>query len=537
MILVWLILIPLIGGLLAWRAERISSAAPRLIALVSMGIALAVSLWLWATQDFSFTGAGFSAVAGAPHWTMEFRAAWIPSIGASFHLGLDGLSLLMVVLTNLLGIMAVACSWRDIDRRSGFFHLNLLVNLAGVVGVFLALDLLLFFFFWETMLVPMYLMIAMWGYDAPGGKSRSYAAMKFFIYTQASGLLMLIAIVALAFVHYDATGVISFDYHDLLGTPMASSVEWLLMLGFFIAFAVKMPMVPLHGWLPDAHTNAPIGGSVDLAGILLKTAAYGLLRFGIPLFPHASQEIAPLAMWLGVAGIAYGAVIAFAQTDLKRLVAYTSVSHMGFVVIGIYAGTQQALYGVVVQMIAHGLSAGALFILCGEIQERLKTRDLRDMGGLWTRLPNLPPILLFFALATLGLPGLGNFVGEFLILSGTFVVAPSIAVVASSGLIFAVAYALIVVQRALHGPMHGAVANTALGFVDLSRRELSMMVVLIALLLGLGLYPQPVIDAARAPVQAFDRHATHVDASRADGAVDLGDETTASRPQATGGPQ
>ncbi|HET6474182.1 MAG TPA: NADH-quinone oxidoreductase subunit M [Pseudomonadales bacterium] len=526
MILVWLILIPLIGGLLAWRAERISSAAPRLIALVSMGIALALSLWLWATQDFSFTGAGFSAVAGAPHWTMEFRAAWIPSIGASFHLGLDGLSLLMVVLTNLLGVMAVACSWRDIDRRSGFFHLNLLVNLAGVVGVFLALDLLLFFFFWETMLVPMYLMIAMWGYDAPGGRSRSYAAMKFFIYTQASGLLMLIAIVALAFVHYDATGVVSFDYHDLLGTPMASSVEWLLMLGFFIAFAVKMPMVPLHGWLPDAHTNAPIGGSVDLAGILLKTAAYGLLRFGIPLFPHASQEIAPLAMWLGVAGVAYGAVIAFAQTDLKRLVAYTSVSHMGFVVIGIYAGTQQALYGVVVQMIAHGLSAGALFILCGEIQERLQTRDLRDMGGLWTRLPNLPPILLFFALATLGLPGLGNFVGEFLILSGTFVVAPVIAIVASSGLIFAVAYALIVVQRALHGPMHGAVANTALGFVDLSRRELSMMVVLIALLLGLGLYPQPVIDAARAPVQAFDTHATHVDAVRADSAPDTGDVTT-----------
>ncbi len=504
MTLVWLILIPLIGGLLSWRSDRLAPAAPRWIALVSMLIALGVSLWVWATKDFSFTGAGFSSASGAPNWTIEYRAEWIPALGASFHLGLDGLSMLMIVLTNLLGVMAVLASWRDIDRDAGFFHLNLLWNLGGVVGVFLALDLLLFFFLWEVMLVPMYLLIALWGSDAPNGKTRSYAATKFFVYTQASGLLMLVSILALAYVHYDATGIVTFDYHDLLNTPMSASVEWLLMLGFFLAFAVKMPLVPLHGWLPDAHTNAPVGGSVDLAGILLKTAAYGLLRFGIPLFPHASLEIAPIAMWLGVAGVAYGAVIAFSQTDIKRLVAYTSISHMGFVIIGIYAGTEAALIGVVIQMIAHGLSAGALFILCGEIHERLQTRDLREMGGLWTRLPYLPPFLLFFALASLGLPGLGNFVGEFLILTGTFVVAPWVSVVASSGLIFAVVYALIMVQRALQGPMHGAVANAALAFVDLTKRELAMMFALIVLLVGLGLYPQPVIDAVRAPVQAFD---------------------------------
>ena len=508
MTLVWLILIPIIGGLLSWRSERMTLAAPRWIALVSLLIALALSLWTWATKDFSFTGAGFVSAAGAPTWTLEFRAAWIPALGASFHLGLDGLSMLLIVLTNLLGVMAVLASWRDIDRNPGFFHLNLLWNLGGVIGVFLALDLLLFFFLWEVMLVPMYMLIALWGSDAPNGtpngKTRTYAATKFFIYTQASGLLMLVSILALAYVHYDATGIVSFDYHDLLGTPMSASVEWLLMLGFFLAFAVKMPIVPLHGWLPDAHTNAPVGGSVDLAGLLLKTAAYGLLRFGIPLFPHASLEIAPIAMWLGVIGVAYGAVIAFSQTDIKRLVAYTSISHMGFVVIGIYAGTEAALIGVVVQMIAHGLSAGALFILCGEIHERLKTRDLREMGGLWTRLPYLPPFLLFFALASLGLPGLGNFVGEFLILTGTFVVAPWVAVAASSGLIFAVVYALIMVQRALQGPVHGAVANAALNFADLNGRELAMMLALITLLVGLGLYPQPVIDAAQASVHAFD---------------------------------
>ncbi len=503
MILVWLILIPLIGGLLSWRAERLSRDAPRWISLASMALALVLSLWLWDTQDLSFTGNGFATAspANAPHWAVEYRAAWIPAVGSSFHLGLDGLSLLMIVLTNLLGLMAVAASWRDIDRNPGLFHLNLLWNLGGVVGVFLALDLLLFFFFWEMMLVPMYLLIAMWGHDLPGGRTRGYAATKFFIYTQASGLLMLIAIVALAYVHFDATGILTFDYHDLVGTPMDSSVEWFLMLGFFIAFAVKMPLLPLHGWLPDAHTNAPVGGSVDLAGILLKTAAYGLLRFAVPLFPHASADIAPIAMWLGVIGVVYGAVIAFAQTDIKRLVAYTSISHMGFVVIGIYAGTEQALIGVVVQMIAHGLSAAALFILCGEIRERLHTRDMREMGGLWARLPTLPPMLLIFALASLGLPGLGTFVGEFLVLSGTYVVAPWVANVASTGLILSVGYALIMVQRVLHGPLRGAAAQ--LPFADLSRRELSMMFVLVALLIGLGLYPQPVIDAARAPIETL----------------------------------
>jgi len=515
MTLVWLILIPLIGGLLSWQSGRISNAAPRRVALVSMLIALGLSLWLWVTQDYSFTGAGFSAAStGVPQWTIEFRANWIPAIGASFHLGLDGLSLLMIVLANLLGVLAVASSWRDIDRDQGFFHLNLLWNLAGVIGVFLALDLLLFFFFWEMMLVPMYFLIALWGYNPPGGRTRLYAAVKFVIYTQASGLLLLVAILGLAYVHYDATGLLTFDYHDLLGTPMGASVEWLLMLGFFIAFAVKMPIVPLHGWLPDAHTNAPVSGSVDLAGILLKTAAYGLLRFGIPLFPHASLEIAPLAMWLGVVGVVYGAVVAFSQHDIKRLVAYTSISHMGFVVIGVYAATDQALIGVVVQMIAHGLSAGALFILCGEIQERLGTRDLRQMGGLWSRLPNLPPLLLFFALATLGLPGLGNFVGEFLILSGTFLVAPWVAVAASVGLILAVAYSLIMVQRALHGPVHGVAAAAQITLTDLSRRELTMLLTLLALLIGLGLYPQPVIDAARAPVHAFEM--IYPDAARAE---------------------
>jgi NADH-quinone oxidoreductase subunit M len=364
------------------------------------------------------------------------------------------------------------------------------------------MDLFLFFFFWEMMLVPMYFLIALWGHNAPGGKGRVYAATKFFIYTQASGLLMLLAILALVFVHYTATGVITFDYPKLLHTPMSAQVEWWLMLGFFIAFAVKLPVVPLHNWLPDAHSQAPTAGSVDLAGILLKTAAYGMLRFALPLFPHASAQFAPVAMWLGVLGIIYGAVLAFGQNDVKRLVAYTSISHMGFVLIGIYAGTEQALQGAVINMLAHGISAGGLFILCGELYERLHTRDLRLMGGLWSRFPFLPPIALFFAAASLGLPGLANFVGEFLILLGTFPVDKWVTAFAATGLILAAVYSLMFIQRAFYGPVHGEEKEK---LTDLNAREIVTMFSLMGLLVLFGLYPQPVLDLSKAPIQAVQR--------------------------------
>ncbi|MEK6806007.1 MAG: NADH-quinone oxidoreductase subunit M [Pseudomonadota bacterium] len=493
-ILIWLIAIPFAGGLFCWLFERtLGIAFPRWVALFTMLSVLGLSCWLWATGDYSLSGIG-----AEPKWALEYRAPWIDRFGISFHLGLDGLSLLLIVLTNILGVMAVACSWKEIGRYVGFFHLNLLWNLAGVVAVFLALDMFLFFFFWEMMLVPMWFLIAIWGHDTPGGKSRTYAATKFFIFTQASGLLLLLAILGLAFAHHSSTGTWSFDYEDLLKTPMSAGLEYLLMLGFFVAFMVKMPVVPFHTWLPDAHSQAPTAGSVDLAGILLKTAAYGLMRFGLPFFPNASADFAPIAMWLGAVGIVYGAFMTFAQTDVKRLVAYSSISHMGFVLIGIYAGTELALQGAVVTMIAHGISAGALFILCGEVYERLHTRDIRKMGGLWSTFPYLPPILLFFMMAALGLPGLGNFVGEFLVLLGTFKVDLMVTLVAASGLILAAVYALYMIQRVLHG-----VSKSEVQAEDLNRREITMLVTLMILLLALGLYPQPVLDASAAPMRAL----------------------------------
>ncbi|VFT61428.1 NADH:ubiquinone oxidoreductase subunit M [Pseudomonas aeruginosa] len=310
MILPWLILIPFIGGFLCWIAEHSSKTLPRWIALLSMTLVLILSLWIWATGDFQLA----PAPGGEPEWTLQFKVLWIERLGISIHLAMDGLSLLMVALTGLLGVLSVLCSWNEIQRRIGFFHLNLLWILGGVIGVFLAIDLFLFFFFWEMMLVPMYFLIALWGHSSDDGKkTRIYAATKFFIFTQASGLVMLVAILGLVFVNFNATGVITFDYATLLKTQLSPHVEWLLMLGFFIAFAVKMPVVPVHSWLPDAHAQAPTAGSVDLAGILLKTAAYGLIRFALPLFPNASAEFAPIAMWLGIIGIFYGALLSFAQ--------------------------------------------------------------------------------------------------------------------------------------------------------------------------------------------------------------------------------
>ncbi|WP_455813414.1 NADH-quinone oxidoreductase subunit M [Pseudomonas graminis] len=488
MLLPWLIFIPFVGGLLCWQLERFGPKLPRWIALIAMGLTFVLSLQLWLQGDYSLTQA-----AGLPQWQSEFSVPWIPRFGIEFHLALDGLSLLMVVLTGLLGLMAILCSWNEIEKWQGFFHLNLLWILGGVIGVFLAVDLFLFFFFWEMMLVPMYFLIALWGHKASDGKTRITAATKFFIYTQASGLVMLIAILALVFVHYNATGEWTFNYEQLLKTPMSHTVEYLLMLGFFIAFAVKMPVVPLHGWLPDAHSQAPTAGSVDLAGILLKTAAYGLLRFALPLFPNASAEFAPIAMWLGIIGIFYGAWMAFSQYDIKRLIAYTSISHMGFVLIAIYTGSQLAFQGAVIQMIAHGLSASALFILCGQLYERLHTRDMRQMGGLWSRIKWLPGLSLFFAVANLGMPGTGNFVGEFMILTGSFQSVPVIIVIATFGLVFASVYSLIMMQRAYYGAPK---SDTPLR--SMSAREFLMIMVLVVLLVLLGVYPQPILDTSHA---------------------------------------
>ena len=497
MTLLCLLLVPFIGGLLCWLLQRFGTEHARYVALGTMALLLALAVGLWLTGDYSQTLLP-SAGHASGHWVQQLSVPWIPSLGIRFSLGLDGLSLLLVTLTALLGVLSVACSWREIRTDAGFFYMNMLWNVVGVVGVFLATDLFLFFLFWEVMLVPMFFLIALWGHDIPGGRPRLYAAIKFFIFTQSAGLVMLVAILALVLVHYHASGVLTFGYSDLLATPMGARTGFWIMLGFFIAFAVKLPVVPFHSWLPDAHSQAPTAGSVILAGVLLKTAAYGLLRYLLPLFPAASAQLAPVAMGLGVLGIVYGAICAFGQNDAKRLVAYTSISHMGFIILGVFAGTEEALQGVIMQILAHGISAAGLFILVGEIAERLETRDLRKMGGLWARLSNLPQFGLFFILASLGLPGLGNFLGEFLILLGTFKNHPGMAMLGAVGLVLSAIYSLILMQRTYYGK-----PDADAPLVDLDPREFAILSTLTVVMIWLGLYPRPFFEVSRAPTQAL----------------------------------
>ena len=482
MILAWIISILLIGGLLCWLVARWNPALVKWIALLTLLTDLVLLCNIWLHER---------AVHGFNTWFINYQVKWIPSFGISFHVAMDGLSMIMLLLTLFLGALSVLCSWIEIKQRPGFYYFNLLWTLAGISGVFVSLDLFLFYFFWEVMLVPMFFLIAIWG-----DSKRRYAAYKFFIFTQTGGLLMLVSILALYFIHGSQTGTYSYDYFSLLNTQLGPSTAKWIMMGFMIAFVIKLPMVPFHNWLPDAHSEAPTAGSLILAGLLLKTGAYGIIRFVLPLFPQASKDLAWLAMLFGVIGIVYGAMLAFAQTDIKRLIAYTSVSHMGFVLLGIFAFREIAMQGVVLQMVTHGISTGALFLLAGMLKERLHTRDIGRMGGLWTSIPGMGGVAILFAMASLGLPALGNFIAEFLILMGTFLVNVPLTVIATLGLVFSALYSLRLVQKVFLGP--SLFTQSA---KDFSVREFIIMAALSISIVVLGLYPQPVIDMVQNLVQ------------------------------------
>lgn len=481
MILVILIFLPVIGGILAWIAGRWNTTLPRWIALLTMLTHLVIALAAWVTTSLS------------SGWMAEINMPWIPSLGISLHLGADGISLLLVILTSILGVVSVLASWTGITERVGFFHFVLLWILGTIVGVFVSLDLFLFYFFWEMTLVPLYFLIAIWGHEA-----RIYASIKFFIFTQASSLFMLLSILGLYFINAANTGVFSFDYDILLNTTLPAGTALWLCLGFLLAFLVKLPAVPFHTWLPDAHTEAPTAGSVVLAGLVLKLGAYGLFRFVLPLFAGAAQMLSSWMMALGGIGILYGALMAFGQTDFKRLVAYTSVSHMGFVLVGVFSMNPLGLQGAMIVMLAHGISTGALFVMAGILQDRLHTRDMSRMGGLWDTVPRLGGISMLFALASLGLPGLGNFVGEFLVLLGAFQVNLTWTVLATLGFVGSTVYALYLIQRAFQGPN-----RNDLRLPDINPREAVIFASLIVIIVWMGLNPQPLINTAQPAIQTI----------------------------------
>jgi NADH-quinone oxidoreductase subunit M len=479
--------LPLVGVPILLAGRGMKDTTARGVALVVAVATFIVSLGIFGKFDGSV--AGFQP-------TLTEHAVWIRSLGVSYTLGVDGVSLWMVLLSTFLFPLAILASWK-VDKDVRLFMAAMLALECGVLGTFLSLDLLLFFLFFEAILVPMYLIIGGWG-----GERRVYAAVKFFLYTMAGSAFLLAAILFLYARSGSGPGGPSFDVRDLaaLSLPVATA-RW-LFLAFFVAFAVKVPIFPLHTWLPDAHTEAPTAGSVILAGVMLKVGAYGLIRFNLALFPEASKHFAGFIGVLAVIGIVYGAVVALIQTDIKRLVAYSSVSHLGFVVLGIFAFTNQGVAGGVLQMVNHGLSTGALFLLVGMVYERTHTRDLASMGGLASVTPWLAGAFLFAVFASAGLPGLNNFVGEFLVIVGSFSVNMAFGSIASVAVVLGAIYLLWSYQRMALGPVH----EEHRGLADVSVREVAVLAPILALLLVFGVYPKILTDRIDPTTTAIVQH-------------------------------
>jgi NADH-quinone oxidoreductase subunit M len=477
--------LPLLGAVLLAFVPRRATRGIRFGALAVSLVTLILSLPLY----FNFDGevADYQFVEAAP---------WMPALGIGYHLGIDGISVLLVLLTTFITPLALVSAWSSIEDRVKEFVITMLVLETGMLGVFVSLDVFLFYVFWEAMLIPMYLIIGVWG-----GTQRVYAAVKFVLYTLVGSLLMLVAILALYFQHGGTTGLYTFDLPTLARWVMPTGLgQNLMFLAFALAFAIKVPLFPFHTWLPDAHVEAPTPGSVILAGVLLKMGTYGFLRFCLPLFPDASLTFGPFVFALAVIGIIYGACVCTVQPDLKKLVAYSSVSHLGFVMLGIFSLNQQGLVGGVIQMVNHGLSTGALFLMVGMIYERRHTRLIADFGGLWRVMPAFSVLFLVVSLASLGLPGLNGFVGEFLILLGAFQVNRLMTVLATTGVILAAVYILWMYQRVIFGEITHE-DNRRLQ--DLNPREWAVLVPVIVFIVWIGVYPLAFTGKTEASVAAL----------------------------------
>jgi NADH-quinone oxidoreductase subunit M len=482
-------LLPLAGAILLLLIGNADGRRNGLIRWLTLGVSLAVfaiTLLLWYYFD-----------ATSPEFQFVERVPWIPAFGIDYYVGIDGISLLLVVLTGFLTPIALLSAWQSVENKVKEFAVFVLLLEAAMLGVFYALDLFLFYVFWDAMLIPMYFLIGIWGYD-----QRIYAAVKFFLYTMAGSVLMLVAILGLAYMHQEATGSYSFDLLKLYTLQIAPQTQRWFFLAFAVAFAIKVPIFPFHTWLPDAHVQAPTAGSVILAGILLKMGTYGLVRFAFPLFPIAAAEFAPWIGVLAVIGIVYGALVAMVQPDMKKLVAYSSVSHLGFVVLGICAMNVQGVQGAVYQMLAHGVSTGGLFLVVGMLSERRHTRLISEFGGLKGPMPRLTAAFFILTLASIGLPGLNGFVGEFVIMLGAFRRDPRFVVVAVTGVILSAVYMLWMFQRVFYGRVtnpHNA------DLPDLSPREWAGVLPLCAMAIFMGVFPmvflKPMEPAVRRMVE------------------------------------
>ena len=470
-----ILFLPLAGALVLMcipaRQEKVIKWLANLLMLAGFVISLPL-WWSFNIQD--------------PAFQFTERAPWIPSIGASYFLGVDGFSALMVLLTTLVGVIATLSSWTAIHERIKEYYVFLLILQTGMLGAFMALDFLLFFLFWEVMLVPMYFLIGIWGSDR-----RLYSAIKFFLYTLVGSVVMLLGIIALYFHHHAVTGVYSFDVTEYYRLQIPYTLQWWCFLAFFLGFAIKVPMFPFHTWLPDAHTDAPTAGSVILAAILLKMGTYGFIRFSLPILPDATVAFVPFMVTLSLIGIVYGALCAMAQQDWKRLVAYSSVSHLGMAMLGMFALTPAGVTGSIMQQINHGISTGMLFLIVGVVYERRHTREIAEYGGLSKPMPLYAAIFLIATMSSIGLPALNGFIGEVLILQGVFVVNRMWAAVAASGIVLGAAYMLWLYQRTMFGKVENPKNQN---LPDLNLREVVVFAPLVLLAFWIGLFPMPVLN-------------------------------------------
>lgn len=477
--------LPILGGLLV---AALPSSIARSAALMVSLAAFVVSLPLWMGFD-PLSPEAFQFVEDVP---------WITTFGVHYHLGIDGVSLLLILLTTALTPIIVLAGFSGVQEgQRGYFALMLVLE-GAMIGTFVALDTFVFYLFWELVLIPMYFLIGIWG-----GQRRIYAAVKFFVYTVVGSLLMLVAFIATYYAHYQANGTWTTDLPALLALDLPFQTQLWMFLCFALAFAIKVPMFPLHTWLPDAHVEAPTGGSVVLAGVMLKMGTYGFYRFALPLFPDAAISVGPVMIGLAVIGIVYGALVAMVQDDVKKLVAYSSVSHLGYVMLGLFALNAPGVTGSVYQMLNHGVSTGALFLLVGILYERRHTRLIAEYGGLSSVMPVFAFVFMVVTFSSVGLPGLNGFVGEFLILMGGFQYAPIPTAIAITGVIFGAAYMLWVFQRVMFGPLQNA-KNRDLP--DLSLRERVYMAPLLVLIVVMGVFPQPFLDRINPSVDRFLAH-------------------------------
>src|SRR6188768_4038109 len=472
-LLSFIVFLPLVGALLVLlvpnRDEK-GAAMVRQLGLVVSLVVFFFTLLLWGRFD-----------AGSAEFQFVEQASWIPAFGIDYHLGVDGISLLLIVLTGFLTPISLLSSWESIEKKTKEFTFFVLALEAFMLGVFVALDLFLFYVFWDAMLIQMYFLIGVWGYD-----QRIYAAIKFMLYTMAGSVLMLVAILGLAYLHSEATGSYSFDLLKLYTLDIAPQTQQWFFLAFAVAFAIKVPLFPFHTWLPDAHVQAPTAGSIILAGVLLKMGTYGLVRFAFPLFPIAAAYFAPWLALLAVIGIIYGALVAMVQPDMKKLVAYSSVSHLGFVVLGICAMNVQGVQGAVYQMLAHGISTGGLFLIVGMLSDRRHTRLISEFGGLRSVMPRLTAAFMIITLASIGMPALNGFIGEFLTMLGAYLWDPRFVVVAGLGVILSAVYMLSMFQKVYLGEVTNA-KNQKLQ--DLQPREWASVIPLCAMAIFMGVFP------------------------------------------------